>query len=78
MQAVARMNAAKLMRRGLGRKERWGCISRGGFGVRVLAQVEAGGIELTCDQPVQLRAEGDRWFVSPIAADSVQRQGVQS
>ncbi|MGO4395783.1 Zn-ribbon domain-containing OB-fold protein [Variovorax sp. M-6] len=37
-------------------------------GVRVLAQVEAGGETLGCDQPVELRADGARWFVSPIAA----------
>jgi uncharacterized OB-fold protein len=35
-------------------------------GVRVLAIVEAGGSELACDQPVELRADGDRWFVLPI------------
>ncbi|MDB5819273.1 MAG: hypothetical protein JWQ11_2913, partial [Rhizobacter sp.] len=47
-------------------------------GVRVLAQVEANGVELTCDQPVELRADGDRWFVSPVAVDSVQTQGGRS
>lgn len=37
-------------------------------GVRVLASVEPGpsGV-LACDQAVELRAEGDRWFVSPAA-----------
>jgi len=35
-------------------------------GVRVLAHVVAEPSQpLRCDQPVQLRAEGDRWFVVP-------------
>jgi uncharacterized OB-fold protein len=38
-------------------------------GVRVLAQVEAEGQALGCDQPVELRADGARWFVSPIHAE---------
>jgi hypothetical protein len=36
-------------------------------GVRVLAQVEAGATPLACDQPVELRADGHRWFVVPVA-----------
>lgn len=36
-------------------------------GVRVLAQVEAGGTQLACDLPVEVRAEGERWFVVPVA-----------
>jgi uncharacterized OB-fold protein len=36
-------------------------------GVRVLAQVEADPSTLACDQPVELRADGERWFVVPVA-----------
>jgi 3-oxoadipate enol-lactonase len=36
-------------------------------GVRVLAQVESAGEMLACDQPVELRADGARWFVSPVS-----------
>lgn len=36
-------------------------------GVRVLAQVESGGAVLACDQSVELRADGARWFVSPVS-----------
>lgn len=36
-------------------------------GVRVLAQVEIpAGAALGCDTPVELRAEGERWFVVPV------------
>lgn len=35
-------------------------------GVRVLCQVESEGRDLACDQPVELRATGDRWFVAPV------------
>ncbi|WP_424139530.1 Zn-ribbon domain-containing OB-fold protein [Roseomonas chloroacetimidivorans] len=35
-------------------------------GVRVLAQVEAPDEALRCDLPVELRADGDRWFVAPV------------
>ncbi|MBP2227879.1 putative OB-fold protein [Azospirillum agricola] len=36
-------------------------------GVRVLAQVDVpAGATLACDSPVELRAEGDRWFVVPV------------
>lgn len=36
-------------------------------GVRVLAHVkESEGVPLACDQPVQVRAEGDDWFVVPV------------
>ncbi|MDB5730973.1 MAG: hypothetical protein JWQ03_868 [Variovorax sp.] len=35
-------------------------------GVRVLAVVEAAAEALGCDIPVELRADGDRWFVTPI------------
>lgn len=38
-------------------------------GVRVLAHIEQGGMNLpiSCDQPVQLRSDGLRWFVVPVA-----------
>lgn len=36
-------------------------------GVRVLAQVAADSDCLTCDQSVELRAEGKRWFVVPVS-----------
>jgi uncharacterized protein len=35
-------------------------------GIRVLAIVEAGDTPLACDAPVELRADGDRWFVAPV------------
>jgi uncharacterized OB-fold protein len=34
-------------------------------GVRVLCQVDAEGQELRCDQPVELRSQGERWCVVP-------------
>lgn len=34
-------------------------------GVRVLAQVQGEESELRCDMPVELRAQGSRWFVQP-------------
>lgn len=34
-------------------------------GVRVLAHIDTTSHPLRCNQPVQLRAEGDRWFVVP-------------
>jgi uncharacterized OB-fold protein len=36
-------------------------------GVRVLAQVEAPAAALSCDLPVEVRADGERWFVVPVA-----------
>jgi uncharacterized OB-fold protein len=36
-------------------------------GVRVLAQVESGDTALSCDQAVEVRADGKRWFVVPVA-----------
>src|SRR3546814_8231806 len=38
-------------------------------GVRVLAQVEESdaGAPIACDQPVDLRTDGPRWFVVPVA-----------
>ncbi|MBB3177978.1 Zn-ribbon domain-containing OB-fold protein [Variovorax sp. Sphag1AA] len=38
-------------------------------GVRVLASVEAAPEALGCDIPVELRAEGERWFVVPVASN---------
>lgn len=37
-------------------------------GVRVLAQIAADESQLYCDQPVELRAQDDRWFVAPLTA----------
>lgn len=40
-------------------------------GVRVLANVEAApGQTLICDQTVELRADGQRWFVVPVDANA--------
>lgn len=36
-------------------------------GVRVLSLIEAAGQPLHCDQPVELRADGERWFVTPVS-----------
>ncbi|MGF6779272.1 Zn-ribbon domain-containing OB-fold protein [Paraburkholderia sp. GAS334] len=47
-------------------------------GVRVLANVESPAAlkgELSCDIPVELRAEGDRWFVVPLVG---QQDGVSA
>lgn len=38
-------------------------------GVRVLCQVKAAGGQLSCDIDVELRAEGDSWFVTPVSAE---------
>ena len=38
-------------------------------GVRVLAQLEGKETDFQCDQPVELRAEGDRWFAIPQTQD---------
>jgi uncharacterized OB-fold protein len=37
-------------------------------GVRVLAAVHAQAEELRCDLPVELRTDGESWFVAPVAA----------
>jgi uncharacterized OB-fold protein len=40
-------------------------------GVRVLCQIETSDQMLQCDMPVQLRAEGERWFVVPTRGEEI-------